>query len=211
MPREIQTRHRHQPPGNDQLRPDSVDDDYSDLPCPNDERIAAIERQITELFDKHRQIVAQPVEQLPAVIQEVDTAHIDQRINGMMRHIETLREQVTALSSAPSLNADDVNNLSTALNTRVQSMIDEAIGSLKVRVATIERTSAPTMANEIQQLGKIVIETGKLVASVDERTRDLEEGHVRSQQRLREISKEFNAGMARSLSLVVANLQGQDA
>lgn len=211
MPREIQTRHRHQPPGNDQLRTDFVDDEHTFGPCPNDERIAAIERQITELFDKHRQIVAQPVEQLPAVIQEVDTDHIDQRINGMMRHIETLREQVVSLSEAPRLDASDVNSLSTALNTRVQSMIDEAIGSLKVRVSTIERTSAPTMANEIQQLGKIVIETGKLVASVDERTRDLEEGHVRSQQRLREISKEFNAGMARSLSLVVANLQGQDA
>ena len=187
--------HAHAPPSgvlvpthNDQSRPD-------------DERFAAIERQIANLIER---------QSVPAVVGQTDEI-LEQRFSAIMRQVDSLRTQVEEVRSRPELSADDVNNLSKAMNTRVQSMIDEAVSSLKVRVSTIERSSAPSLANEVQQLGNIVIETGKLVASLDERATDLETEIVASRNRLNEINRAFNANLATSLRAVVEGLQGAPA
>ena len=204
MPRKLPTQHRHEPP----TEPGAhlVLKEPNEHVCPNGDRIAALERQ----FENFMQNFEQP-EQLPAVIDNDASEHNEQRFMAMTRQITSLREQVSEVANLPRLSPDDVNNLTTAMNTRVQTMIEDAIGrevtKIKIRMSSVERSSGPSLANEVEMLGAIVTETGKLVAALDERGRSLETEVTEAKAAFRSLRNEFNTDLSNSLQAVVATLQ----
>lgn len=206
MPRKVPTEHRHEPPSERGVAPIEQPKPFE---CPNNERIAALERQ----FEAFQAMLSERPEQLPAVID--DDGHTEQRFQMMTRQITTLREQVEEVRNLPRLSPDDVNSLSTALNTRVGQMIEDAITKevtqLKIRLSSMERTSAPSLAKDVEQLGRIVTETGKLVASLDERGHMYEQELNAARGDIKTMHAKFNREMARALSAVVQTFEGAPA
>ena len=205
MPRKLPTEHRHEPPApiSTALVPSDTAED-----CPNDARIAALERQFARFQDEF----ARPA-QLPAVIEHNDNAeHNEQRFAAMARQIQNLREQVSEVQNLPRLTQDDVNNLTTALNTRVSSMIEDVISrevtQIKIRMSSMERSSSSELAKDVESLGKIVSETGKLLISIDARGRNLENEVLEAKASFAALRREFNTDLSNSLRLVVDSLQG---
>lgn len=172
-------------------------------PCPNDDRITALERKFQDFIEQW-----EAPEQLPAVI---NSEHTEQRFLAMTRQIENLRRQVEEVKDLPRLAPEDVNNLSTALNTRVQSMIEQAITKevtqLKIRLSSMERASTPELAKEFDLLSNIMSETGKLLVSIDGRVRDMDGDLQEAKAELKRLHNEFNLDLSNSLRLVVDSLQ----
>jgi uncharacterized coiled-coil protein SlyX len=212
MPRKLPTEHRHAPPTPLHVAPSTTALVPSDtaLECPNDARIAALERQFARFQDEF----SRPVEHLPAVIQKDDGAaeHNEQRFASMQRQIQSLREQVGEVQDLPRLTQDDINNLTTALNTRVNSMIEDVISrevtQIKIRMSSMERSSSSELAKDVESLGRIVSETGKLLISIDARGRNLENEVLEAKAAFNALRREFNTDLSNSLRLVVDSLQG---
>jgi tRNA A37 N6-isopentenylltransferase MiaA len=133
----------------------------------------------------------------------------------MVSQISNLREQVEEVRDLPRLSPDDVNSLSTALNTRVGQMIEDGITKevtqLKIRLSSMERTSAPTLQKDVEQLGLIVAETGKLAIAVSERGNGFEEQLDSARNEMKQMHLQFNKALADSLREVVRTFEGVPA
>ena len=206
MPRKIPTNHKHEPPGESVA---ALGQEHAPFACSNVERIAALERQFEQFIDH----LSERPEQLPAVVDDGD--HNEQRFQMMVSQISNLREQVEEVRDLPRLSPDDVNSLSTALNTRVGQMIEDGITKevtqIKIRLSSMERTSAPTLQKDVEQLGLIVAETGKLAIAVSERGNGFEEQLDAARNEMKQMHAQFNQSLANSLREVVNTFEGVPA
>ena len=194
MARKIETQHNHTPPTQLTLEPNTPAlSQRNEVARQDDDRIAALERRFDQFFADFGPDAA---------------AHNEQRFSMMAKQIAALRERVSEINDAPRLTADDVAQLSTALNAKVTRLVEDLISKevtqIKIRMNSFERSEPSNMSEEIQQLSRVMSETGKLVVQIEQRGRDLE-------SKFGELKKAFYTDLSNSMRLVVDSLQGASA
>lgn len=225
MVRRIPTLHKHTPPtqlvpvvrGNDQLP--TPHDQATEIQCPNDDRIAAIERHLAQRITDLDNKVSAIDQASPVVVQDSGLdEHTNQRMDSLVRQIDTLRAQVEAVSDRPSLSPDDVNGLANGFDARVEKMISAAmvtvkdeIQRVKIDVSSVKRSSASELAEQVELIGNMVTETGKLVVHLSERGSELEKSVAETRGQLSALRDEFLGDLSATLQSMVQTLDKKAA
>ena len=136
MPRRIPGPVSHEFPEVRGARKLADSDTYIELECPNDDRIADLERRVDELegvtFDI-RADMDRPREAAPPV-----PAVVEDRGQPMLAaQVATLREEIAELKSRPHLSQKDINDLSAAMNSRVVNIVSRETEDLRGSLADL--------------------------------------------------------------------------
>lgn len=126
MPRRIPGPVSHEFPEVRGARKLADSDAYIELECPNDERIADIERRLAKI---EAAPAPEPVT-LPAVVE-------DRGQPMLAAQVATLREEIAELKSRPHLSQKDINDLSAAMNSRVVNIVSRETEDLRGSLADL--------------------------------------------------------------------------
>lgn len=186
MPRKIPIDHPHAPPGQRGTL-DSTREHYVEVECPNDARIAEIERRLSSLESR-----PEP-EQLPvpfdvgqierdlieAVSRETSASDQMQFVIKRLNTIEARQTEMFArldnLENRPHISEETIRQLDDGLNVKIQHMIEKhvngAMGEVRSRLIKIER-SAPTSDSEapsgqVAKLAQAIKSFGEYVERVE--------------------------------------------
>ena len=227
MPKPVHKQHRHDLPtqlvpvisgGDDQNLP-IPHDQATEIECPNNDRIAEIERRLDQrisALDNKVEAIA-----IPAPVQVVDGGleeHTQQQIAAMLRQVETLRSQVETIADKPQLTPDQVNGLASGFDARVQKLVDAAVSTVrdeiqrvKIEVSSVKRSSATDLAEQVELLGNMVTETGKLVVHLSDRGSELERNVNDTKTQLGALRAEFLGDLSATLQTMVNTLETKAA
>jgi len=207
MPRKIPRDPQHDFPTPRGYRKVEADGErYIEIDCPNDDRIAEIERRLAGLEGSvPAEVGPDPVmvEQLRELRDEVgalaarepvsrETLGDDQGLF-LTKRINAIEARVADLEARPVVSDETLKQLNDALHAKLQTLIEQrvnkALGDLRSRVVTIEKNSTSVMTTnqdpdsaKITRLATMMQSFGELIreveTTVDQRQTDLEQRYA---------------------------------
>lgn len=220
MPRKIPIEHVHQPPGQ-RGSLDATRLQYVEVDCPNDDRIAEIERRLGELearepeqlpvpagfdFDAIERQLIESVSQQAAPSDQM--GFVVKRLEAIEGRLTELAARVDELDARPHVSEDTIRQLDDGLNAKINHMIEKhanrALGDIRSRLVTIERNTTTTVAGsdpdsaKLAKLAEIVSSLGSYVSEIES---TVEQRHGALEQQYAELAEHITDTNLKTMKL----------
>ena len=183
--------------------------------CPNDGRIAKIEGRLAD-FGQRLDEIGQRLTEIPTALVEVQPAEpvsretIDNdRVEFLAKRINAIEARIVTLENRPHVSEETINSLNDALHAKMQSIIEQqvnrALGDLRSRVVTIEKTSNSVTTHKTDpdsaKLGRIAEIVQSLGGYVREIETTVECKHTELEQRYAELAEHITDNNLQTMKL----------
>ena len=176
--------------------------------CPNEARIGKIEARLTDFGKRLDEIdlsvpVARPAE-------DVSRETIDNdRVEFLAKRINAIEARIVTLENRPHVSEETINSLNDALHAKMQAIIEQqvnrALGDLRSRVVTIEKTSNSVTTHKTDpdsaKLGRIAEIVQSLGGYVREIETTVEHKHTELEQRYAELAEHITDNNLQTMKL----------
>ena len=221
MPRKIPTEHAHQPPGERGTLPPPRE--HTDpIVCPNEDRIAEIERRLGEVENRAPEQLPVPFDAetlerdlIEAVSRNMEDGDSSDRLEFIVKRLNSIEARQTEmlsrldnLEARPHISEETIRQLDDGLNAKIQHLVESkvagALGDLRSRVISVERntTSVTTTADpDSAKLGKLSEIVASLGSYVTEIETSVETRHTDLEQRYRELAEHITDNNLQTMKL----------
>ena len=140
MPRKMPIEHAHVPPGERGKR-NSSHEHYAEIICPNDDRIAEIERRLGEVENRAPEQLPVPFDVgkierdlIEAVSRETSASDqlqfVIKRLNTIEARQTEMLSRLDNLEARPHISEETIRQLDDGLNAKIQHLIEKHVAAL---------------------------------------------------------------------------------
>lgn len=197
--------------------------------CPNDGRIAKIEGRLADFgqrladFGQRLDDFGQRLDDFGKLVAEIPTQSSEappaepvsretidnDRVEFLAKRINAIEARLISLENRPHVSEETINSLNDALHAKMQSIIEQqvnrALGDLRSRVVTIEKTSNSVTTHKTDpdsaKLGRIAEIVQSLGGYVREIETTVEHKHTELEQRYAELAEHITDNNLQTMKL----------